>query len=311
MPKSILLTGATGFIGSHILEELLKNNYEVILLKRSFSDNWRFKHLLNNPKIDLKVYDIDKIKLGTIFNENEINGILHLATYYKKYQSNEDISPMMESNIKFPIDLLDLAVSHDVDFFVNTGTFFEYDTKRVPLSENSQIKPFNFYAKTKIAFESSLEYYFSEKGINTSTMKIFSPYGPFDEEKKIIPHLILNLLKNNPVELSHGLQKLDFVYVKDITRAYLKLIENINNFDSYETFNIASGFPYSIREIVSILEEITSSQLDKKWGADIENKNIIFSDINKSKEYLNWVPEYSIHEGLKETVNYYRDKYDL
>jgi nucleoside-diphosphate-sugar epimerase len=311
MTKNLLITGATGFIGSNLLEELLKNNYEVTLLKRSFSDNWRIEHLLNNSKIDLKVYDIDQIELGTIFDENEISGILHLATYYRKYHTTDDISPMMKSNINFPIELIDLAVSHNVDFFINTGTFFEYDTISVPLSENSELNPFNFYAKTKIAFESSLKYYFSEKGINTSTMKIFSPYGPRDEEKKIIPHLILNLLKNNPVELSQGLQKLDFVYVKDITRAYLKLIENINNFDSYETFNIAGGFPYSIREIVSILEEITGSQLDTKWAEHIENENIIFSNINKSKEYLNWAPEYNIHEGLKETINYYRDKYDL
>lgn len=311
MTKNLLVTGATGFIGSHLLEELLKNNYEVILLKRSFSDNWRIEHLLNNSKIDLKVYEIDKIKLGTIFDENEISGILHLATYYKKYHSNYDISPMIKSNIYFPIDLLNLAVSNNLEFFINTGTFFEYDTSMVPINENSNLNPFNFYAKTKIAFESYLKYYSSEKEINTSTMKIFSPYGPRDEEKKIIPHLIISLLKKNPIELSQGLQKLDFVYVKDITRAYLKLIENINNFDSYETFNIAGGFPYSIREIVSILEEITSSPLDKKWGEGIENENIIFSDINKSKAYLNWAPEYTINEGLKETINYYRDKYDL
>lgn len=311
MTKNLLITGATGFIGSHLIEELLKNNYEVTLLKRSFSDNWRIENILNNSKIDLKAYDIDKIKLDTIFNENEISGILHLATYYKKYQSNDDILPMIKSNINFPIDLLNLSVSNNVEFFINTGTFFEYDTSRVPLNENSKLNPFNFYAKTKIAFESALNYYFSEKEINTSTMKIFSPYGPRDEERKIIPHLILSILKNNPVELSQGLQKLDFVYVKDITQAYLKLIQNINNFDSYETFNIAGGFPYSIREIVSILEEITNSQLEKKWGEAVENENIIFSDINKSKEYLNWSPKYSIHEGLKETINYYRDKYDL
>lgn len=312
MTETLLLTGATGFIGSHLLEKLLNRDYKIVVLKRSFSDDWRISHILKNFSENIVVYDIDKVPLENIFEMEEISGIIHLATYYKKNHSPDDVVPMIQSNIEFPTQLLDLGVDHGIKFFINTGTFFEYDATIVPITENSDINSLNLYSSTKISFENILKSYSDIHDIKTATLRIFSPYGPRDNEEKLVPYLIINALKENSVKLSKGLQKLDFVYVEDITEAYIKLINRIYALENHETFNIGSGFPYSVREIVSILEEITDSNIKKNWGnKDIGNSEIIFSNTDKAKNVLDWVPKFSIHNGLKATISYYRDKYDL
>ncbi|PKL68785.1 MAG: NAD(P)-dependent oxidoreductase [Methanobacteriales archaeon HGW-Methanobacteriales-1] len=307
MTKTVMITGGTGFIGSHVIESLLNNKNEVILIKRSFSDIWR----INNFLEDIRTYDIDKIPLQDAFKDEDIDGILHLATYYTKKHSINDISPLIQSNVEFPSKLLDLATENNLDFFINTGTFSEYAKNPIPLNENSKIIPSNLYSATKGSFENILKTYSFHNDIKSATLRLFSPYGPRDDEMKIIPYLIINALKNNSVKLSQGLQKLDFVYVMDIANAYLKTVELINNFDEYNTFNIGGGFPYSIRDIVSIIEELSGCEIDKRWGSLFEEPSVIYSDINKTKELLDWSPSFSIHQGLSETIKYYRDKYDL
>ena len=118
MSKTILLTGATGFLGSHLLEKLLESNYKIIVLKRSFSDIWRIQHLLQK----VVYYDIDKVPLEKPFKENNIHIVIHTATLYGK--NNEPISDIVNTNLMFPLKLLETSLRFNLDFFINTDTFF-------------------------------------------------------------------------------------------------------------------------------------------------------------------------------------------
>ena len=189
MSKYIMLTGGTGFIGSHLLEELLKENYKVILLKRSFSNTWRIAEVLNHENLILK--NLDEEDLNDIFSQYAIEGILHLATYYIRSHKSDEISEMINTNINFPTQLLENAVNNNVKFFINTGTFSEYDLDASPISEDSELKAFNLYSSTKTAFEDILKYYHGKNDLICATMKLFTPYGPKDDENKITPYLII------------------------------------------------------------------------------------------------------------------------
>jgi nucleoside-diphosphate-sugar epimerase len=308
MNETVLVTGGTGFIGHHVIEQLLDNGYNVILLKRSFSNTWRLKGFQNR----IKCYNTDQTELHEIFEEESINTIIHLATYYKKHHTQMDIDPMIRSNIQYPLKLLELAKKFGVKSFINTGTFFEYEYDSLPIVENSNEKPYNFYATTKIAFENILKSYSKEYGIKSITLKLFSPYGPFDNEEKIVPLLIKHAINGEKIELSHGLQKLDFIYVKDIAAAYISCLENISKIENYEAINIGTGFPYSIRDIVSLLEEITDVSIKKNWREPSEeNMEVIYPDIKKAQKILNWKPKYSLKKGLEKTFEYYSDKNDI
>ena len=144
------------------------------------------------------------------------------------------------------------------------------------------------------------------------TLKLFSPYGPYDNDEKIVPLLINHAIQNREIKLSHGIQKLDFIYVKDIADAYISSLKNISRIEEYESINIGTGFPYSIRDIVSLLEEITGNTINKIWNEPSnETLEVIYPDISKAGKILNWKPKYSLKKGLEKTFEFYSDKNDI
>ncbi|MBL7005152.1 MAG: NAD(P)-dependent oxidoreductase [Gammaproteobacteria bacterium] len=303
--SSILLTGATGFLGSHILDKLVENGYNVAILKRSWSDTWRIDCLIDQ----IKIFNLDLISLEEIFQSIKPEYVIHLATLYSKFDSGADMDNMYKSNVSFPADLLEIGAKYGLKGFINTGTFFEYDCTQQPINENNPIKPFNLYAQTKLDFELILKSY-SEK-MNINTFRIFSPYGERDNNK-LIPMLIQKALSKQTIQLSDGMQKLDFIYALDVADAYigaLKVMLLKENLSSYNVYNLGSGIPISVREVVSVVEQNLGEHVDVVWGdpstVDIP---IAYADLSKIKKELSWFPSYSIHQGMANTIEYYRNK---
>jgi len=175
--QHVLLTGATGFIGSHLLQALLSQGYRVTILKRSTSDTWRIEHLLDQ----VSTYDVDQVVIEEAFKADKVDVVVHLATLYRKYDHGCEVTPMVEANVSFPIELLECASRNNVKKFINTGTFFECDCSSLPIRVDAPIKPFNFYAKTKVAFDSYLKQCQSSD-IKSITMRLYSPYGERENE---------------------------------------------------------------------------------------------------------------------------------
>lgn len=303
----VLITGGTGFIGSHLVDALVKDEYKVIVLKRSTSSLWR----LQSSRERIQFIDIDKVTIPQIFQSNKVEIVVHLATHYKKNDCLSSEKELIEANVVFPEILVREAIKYGVKGFINTGTFFEYDCGQQPISEASNIKPFNFYAKTKILFEEKLKKYESNLCINT--LKIFTPFGERDNPK-LITTIIQNGLKNKPIELSNGFQKLDLIYIKDVVDSYIKSIErmiSVNYYPEYENFNIGSGEPLSIRDVVSLTEEVLGYRLNVSWGSKKNNEiKIAYADIKKAHKFLGWKPCYTVKKGLS-NYRYYLEKGDI
>ena len=119
--KTVLLTGATGFLGSHLLSALLEEGHKVVVLKRSISSLLRVNHLMD----DVVAYDIDKYLLEDIFTQECIEVVIHVATSYSREQRNE--LDIVDTNIVLGVNLLKSAVKHGVEIFINTDTFFNTD----------------------------------------------------------------------------------------------------------------------------------------------------------------------------------------
>lgn len=301
MSGHILLTGGTGFVGSHLLEELLKLNKKVILLKRSFSDTWRINEFINNENLILK--NIDEYDLNDIFNNYDITGIFHLATFAQRSHESEYVQEMIDSNISFPTQLLENSVNSNVKFFINTGSFSEYNLNKSPISETSEIKSFNLYASTKTAFENILKFYHDKYDLNCKTLKLFTPYGPKDDVIKITPYLIINSIKKEDILIKSPNKKLDFIYVKDVVAAYISVMENISRLQKYESFNIGTGIGTSIKDVLKIIE----SNLGKNKNVNFENLETdqVWCSNKKIKEKINWTPETNIEKGITLTIDYY------
>jgi nucleoside-diphosphate-sugar epimerase len=138
------------------------------------------------------------------------------------------------------------------------------------------------------------------------TLRIFSPYGPGDHERRLIPYLVHSFLSGEAPKMTTGKQQWDFVYVEDIVEAYVKVLRKQSFPTKHEVFNIGSGEAVSIREIALRLKEILQSDLTPVWGAVAHRENELWhvcADIQKAQTVLGWRPQTKIlDDGLKRTV---------
>jgi len=297
MPK-VLLTGANGFVGSHVLNHFVALGWDVVITLRSGSDCWRIKARLNN----VTVVNLDEVDLEKIFLAHEIDCIVHLASLYRKNDDIGELESLIQSNVIFPLALVYEAQKSGVRAFINTGTFFEYSQSNYKLKENKDRKPINNYAATKIAFSKQLEKYKHQMSI--IELVLFSPYGPADNDK-LIPYIIHNLLKHQSPNLQQGNNEIDLVHVTDIARAFeLAVIHSVESRAGFDRVNIADGQSISVKEIAMLLHEIMGSSVECVLG-EVDSPLVVEADITKAKDLLDWVPSVSLKQGLKSTVEYY------
>jgi len=302
---SFLVTGCTGFIGSHLVERLSSLGHSVHCIIRPDSNLIRISNVSKNLNLHTCVNEYD---LERLFDNFKFDYIFHLATEYHKYDDFSRFSSMIDSNIKFPSLLISLAAKNDVKGFINTGSFFEYSPSPSAIDENSLLAPNNFYSRTKICFESILKTFIDSLPI--ATLKIFYPYGPRDNFK-LIPLLFDSILNNRAISLSQGNQRIDPIFIDDIIDSYICCIDWLStptNKYSYHSFNIGSGKPFSIREIVEQVELISSSNLNVEWG-DPSKVDVgdYYADISKATSILGWTPKFSLHEGLSRYFSEYKE----
>lgn len=236
--QHLLLTGATGFLGSHLLEALLKHGYKVTILKRSTSDTWRIKHLLEQ----VSAFNVDEVAIEEAFKDDNIDCVIHTATAYGR--NSQSVLEVVEANIIFGLKLLNAAVLNEVAMFVNTDTFFNTNANRSNY--------LNDYSLSKKQFTEWLKQ--SVSTIKIVNLNLQHVYGPNDEKSKFFPWLINQLESNcKKVSLSAGNQTRDFIYVDDVVSAYLKILEVKNLLPRYSEFDVGTGELSSLREFVILL----------------------------------------------------------
>lgn len=306
----VLITGATGFIGSHLVQRLIGEKLEVGIIKREYSDVWRIKGLLDKTA----TYDVDLRDAQGVSNavsHFRPDVIFHLATYYAVDHKPQEIPLMVDTNVLGTINLLEASKESMVKLFVNTSSCFVYQESKDKLRENADLSPLNLYALTKIQAEQACAFYAEKYDLRAITFRLFPPYGPVDHERRLIPYAIKSLLEGEKPKMTTGKQRWDFVYVDDIVDAYFKVLSISELPQKHEIFNIGTGNAVSIREVVSRIREIIGTELEPDWGAIPHRGNEVWftcADISKAENFLRWQPKTQIMgEGLELTVEWYKN----
>lgn len=303
MNKTILLTGSNGFVGSFLLKSLVNFDYKILILLREDSNLSRIEKTINNYSTIKEIKISNYQESSKIFENNKIDYVAHLATNYIKEDRFTDISSIIDSNIAFPAHLLELSKKYNVKGFINTGTFFEYDQFQNSFNEATEIKPYNFYAKSKNAFQKLLESY--EDNFPLLTLKLFSPYGPMDNNK-VIPYMINSMINDKEISLLNSSESCDFTYVEDISSAFIQAIKHIETKNLKKEINICSGTYSRISEVISILETILNKDARISYKTN-DIKPHKSSSFKVAKDELGWEPVTSLEDGLIKTVNYYKE----
>ena len=307
--KKVFVTGATGFIGRHLVHWLNAEGYSVGALVRPASASQKTGRIDGVSYFQGDIRNYEEIK--TAFSAFEPDTVIHLVTYYAVMHRADEIGVMTDTNVKGTINLLEAAKeSGAVQLFINTSSTQVYEQKRQRLKEEDVIKPQSLYAVTKLYAEEACSYYADTFHLPCVTLRLFPPYGPGDHERRLIPYVIGSILKNTPPNLTTGKQEWDFVYIDDIVRAYLAVLKSFPFKDNHSIFNIGTGEAISIRSVIEKLCECLGSDIDIPWGSVEHRANEVWynsADIAKAQTVLHWTPETGIDEGIKKTVAWFKD----
>lgn len=287
MKKRILITGVTGFLGSHLAKALLADGYEVVALKRKSSLLGRVESIVS----EIIFFDIEGLDFDQLFRDcGKIDTIIHTATCYGR--NNESVSEIFSANTEFPLRLLDAGSRAGVELFLNTDTILDKYLNLYALSKNQLLQWGKFFSK--------------QGNISFGNIRLEHFYGSDDDPTKFSAHVINSCLNNVPeLKLTKGEQKRDFIYIDDVVSAYLVLLEKMDSFDSsFVEFDVGAGKSVSIREFVETVHRLTSSKTHLAFGAlpYREGEVMNFEAKTEGLEALGWHCNYNIENGLTKTI---------
>jgi nucleoside-diphosphate-sugar epimerase len=285
--KRIVLTGITGFLGSHLARALIAEGYKVIGLKRSSSSLHRLSGVLDN----LTLVDVESADYDAIFHDHgKVDTIVHTATSYGR--NNETVTEIFSANTEFPLRLLDSGSRAGVRSFMNTDTILDKYLNFYAFSKNQLLEWGHFFAlNEKIAFWNlRLEHF----------------YGFGDDATKFTSYIFNSCLANQPeIRLTHGEQRRDFIYIDDVVSAYLLLLREIEwAAPILREFDIGSGTSISIKEFVILVKTLTGSTTELRFGAlPYRDGEVMHSAANVAPlTALGWKCEHDIDAGIRKVL---------
>ncbi len=280
-PWTILMTGGTGYLGSHVLRAMISEGHRVVLLKRPTSRLERIEDLL--PA--LRTYDLGKVDLHNVFKEHAVDAVVHCATQYGRAQS----SPLgiVEANLLLPLQLLQIGVEHGLKAFVNTDTILDKRVNEYTLSKKHFLDWLQTYKQRMICANLALEHF----------------YGPGDDSTKFVSWVAGEFARKAPkIDLTLGEQKRDFVYIDDVVSAFTTVVKFLRSTSpGFYDYEVGTGTHVSVRELVEkIRTKIGSPATKLLFGAMPYRPNeVMESKVNLAPlKALGWTPRVSLEEGL-------------
>jgi UDP-glucose 4-epimerase len=296
----ILLIGGSGFIGSNITTQLIRNNYKVFILELPGSDISIFESIPNNLKIYYgRLSDYDIIK--DIINENSIDTVIHLASSLLPSSSFESYLLEFDSIIKPTIKLLQLFsdLNTKLVYFSSGGTV--YGNGNNAFSEFHKTEPISYYGQSKLIIEESIKFENRRLGLKYLIIRPSNPYGigqKINGQQGLIATSIGHILNNEKISIwGDGNVVRDYIHIDDLVKGLIKILEN--EFDD-DIFNIGSGIGYSINEIINVLRKCVDKDFEVEYfeGRKVDVPNLVlnvekFEDVFKTSKI-------SIEQGIKD-----------
>lgn len=315
--KKVLVTGAGGFIGSHLTERLVEYGAEVTAFIHYNSRNYwgwleESNYLNDIQVITGDIRDYDSVKKAMKGN----NIVFHLAALIGIPYSYESPLAYIKTNIEGTYNILQAARELNIEKIIHTSTSEIYGTAQyIPINEAHPINPQSPYSATKASADLlALSYYRSFK-TPVSIVRPFNTYGPRQSARAIIPTIITQILNNKEkIKLGSLSPTRDLTYVKDTVEGFIKVAEQEKSIG--EIINIGSNFEISIQDLTKLIAKIINKDTEvetEEVRLRPENSEVerLKADTAKAKELLNWSPAYTLEEGLRETVNWLSTHLDL
>lgn len=318
MPRKILVTGAEGFIGSHLTEELVKRGYDVraFVLYNSFN-NWGWLEDLPNDIMEhVEVFAGDvRDPNGVLEAMKGCDAVFHLAALIAIPFSYHSPDTYVDTNIKGTLNVLQAARKLDLDRVLVTSTSEVYGTAQyVPIDENHPYQGQSPYSATKIGADRLAESFYRSFDLPVTIVRPFNTYGPRQSARAVIPTIITQLLAGKEeIELGSLTPTRDFNYVKDTANGFIDIYESPKTIG--EEINIATQQEISIGELAEeLIRQINPNARivcdEERLRPEKSEVNRLLGSNEKILRLTDWQPKYSFEQGLAETIDFLRNNID-
>lgn len=271
------------------MKRLIKSGHSVDVVVRASSNLDVLREVMS--KIRVHIYDGKYETLRHALEASKPELVCHVASLFLAKHKSEDVARLVESNLNFPLQLLEAMNALGIKKFLNTGTSWQH-------YNDDDYNPVNLYAATKHAFESLLRYYSEVEGLSVITLKLFDTYGPGDMRPKLFSLLRRTASTGIPLSMSPGQQLLDLVYIDDVLDAYLLAMARIADIGKHESFAVGSSHRISLRELVKIYGEIVGRPVPVEWGGQPYRLREVLIPWNGDC-LPGWKAKISLPEGIK------------
>jgi NAD dependent epimerase/dehydratase len=319
----VLVTGADGFIGSHLTEALVRNGYEVraFVYYNSFNSWGWLDHCADDVKGKFEVFAGDiRDPHGVKKAMNGCDAVIHLAALIAIPFSYHSPDSYVDTNIKGTLNVLQAARELNVSRVIHTSTSEVYGTAQyVPIDEKHPLQGQSPYSASKIGADQLAFSFYSSFNLPVVTLRPFNTYGPRQSARAVIPTIITQIANgNNQIKLGSVTPTRDFNFISDTVNGFISALTSKSGIG--EVINLGSNFEISIQDIASLIGEIMNQEIkvidsDERIRPENSEVNRLWADNSKAKELLSWKPEYAslngLKKGLEETVNWFKKPENL
>ena len=300
--RKILITGAAGFIGSNLINTLLKQECEIAVINRS--DNPNFKNIKKYIGDICEYSFIEKSIL-----DFQPNKVFHLAGYKNRSPDIAEVSLSLNVNLIGTLNLYQALLKvTTVQSVVSLGTTDEYGINNSSFTESSFENPISPYGFSKLCGTQLAKFFNRNFNLPVVVLRPTIAYGPLQANDMFIPSLINTLIANKDFKMTEGNQLRDFIYISDLVEAMLLISENQNC--SGKIFNIGSGMSQKLKDVASTIASGFNKEYLLKLGSIPYRQNEVMkymTSIDKVKNTFGWKPKIDFKKGIELTIKHYRD----